>query len=157
MTDVILTAIILLPLACAYFFKSNGALAFFSVCAGFVLVSLASADIGNLLHRTNLTNLSLESTNLLLIFTPLLITLLLARGHIGGQANMVLSLVAAFCAGALAALISAPFFGSALPMNLTDNQLWNNLHKIQSWIISTGALTSFILIWMGGKNLKHRK
>lgn len=157
MTDVILAVILLFPVTCAFFMKSKGDMAFLSVCAGFVLVELASSDIGNLLHRSNLTNISPDTTNLILIFVPLLMTLLLARGYGNGSFNKILALVAALAAGALAVLVAGPFFGSILPTNITDSQVWTNLHKAQAWIISAGALASFISIWLGGTKIGKRK
>lgn len=156
MTDVILGAILIFPAVCTFFLKSKGDLAFFSVCTGFVLVELASADIGNLLHRNNLTNISPDVTNLILVFVPLLLTLLLARGR-GSDFQKYLGLAAALCAGALAVLAAGPFFGSFLPTNVANSQIWSNLHKAQAWIISAGALTSFICIWSGGVKSPRKK
>ncbi len=156
MTDVILGVILIFPALCSFFLKSKGDLAFFAVCSGFVLVELASSDIGNLLHRSNVANISPDVTNLILIFVPLLMTLLLARGH-GSDFIKYMSLAAALCAGALAVLVAGPFFGSFLPTNVVDSQIWSNLHKAQAWIISAGALISFISIWSTGVKVPGKK
>lgn len=157
MTEIILAVILLLPLACAYFLKSNGALLFLVVCAGYVLVNLASTDIGNLLHRQNINAISSNTTNLILVYVPSLLTLLLARKHGRGQLKLVLSLAATICGGALIVLTTAPFLGSILTTNLADSQIWSGLQKSQAWIISAGALASFIHIWLGGKSFgKHK-
>ena len=92
MAEIILLILLLLPAASVYFLKSNGAMFFFSVCAGFVLVSLASADIGNLLHQTNISSISSDATNLILVFGPSLLTLLLVRNQPRGQLQSVLGL-----------------------------------------------------------------
>lgn len=147
-----------MPVLCAYFIKSNGASVFFTVCTGFVLVNLASADIGNLLHRANIGSISPDTTNLLLVFVPSLLSLLLARSGSSGQFHKTLSLAAAACAGGLMVLTTAPFFGSALPTSIVDSWLWTNLQSYQSWIIGAGALASFSLIWMNAKiSTKHKK
>jgi hypothetical protein len=156
MTDVILALILIFPALCSFFLKSKGDLAFFSVCTGFVLVELASSDIGNLLHRGNITNITPDTTNLILIFVPVLMTLLLARGH-GSDFIKYLSLISALCAGALAVLIAGPFFGTILPTDIANSQVWSNLHKAQAWIISAGALASFIVIWSGGVRSPRKK
>lgn len=157
MTDVILAAVLIFPALCAYFLKSKGHLAFFAVCTGFVLVELASSDIGNLLHRGNINNISPDTTNLILVFVPLLMTLLLARGAKDGQFSQILSLIAAACAGALAVLVAGPFFGTLLPTDIANSAIWSNLHKAQAWIISAGALVSFISIWAGGAKIRKKK
>ncbi len=157
MTEVILVALLLLPAASVYFFKSNGPQFFFTVCAGFVLVSLASSDIGNLLHRSNISSISSDSTNLILVFIPALLTLLFARKQSHGQLHFALGAVAALSGGALMVLITAPFFGSALPNNLYDSPVWTNLQRTQAWLITAGALASFLSLWLKGslKLSKH--
>ncbi|HCM52114.1 TPA: hypothetical protein DIS56_03225 [Candidatus Saccharibacteria bacterium] len=147
MTEGTLLALIFIPVASVYFLKSSGVYFFFSICASFVLVSLASDDIGNLLHRTNISSISSDSTNLILVFAPALLTLLLARKLHRGQLQMILGLIAAACGAALMVLITAPFLGTALPPNAFDSPVWNFLQNNQSWLISAGALASFISLW----------
>ena len=155
MTEVTLLVLLLLPLASIYFLKSSSIYFFFSVCAGFVLVSLASDDIGNLLHRTNLSSISSDSTNLILVFGPALLTLLLARKQRHGQVQKLLNMLAAICGGALMVLITAPFLGSVLPSDISGSSVWAAIQKNQAWLISLGALASFVSLWLEG-SLKRK-
>lgn len=156
MTEGTLLTLILLPVASVYFLKSSGPYFFFSICVGFVLVSLASDDIGNLLYRTNISSISSDNTNLILVFAPALLTLFLTRRQHHGQTQLILGLVAAICGGALMVLITAPFLGTALPPNAFDSPVWKFLQNNQSWLISAGALASFLSVWLKG-SLKFSK
>lgn len=150
MTEGTILALIAIPIASVYFLKSSGIYFFFSVCTSFVLVSLASDDIGNLLHRTNISSISSDSTNLILVFAPAILTLLLTRRQHHGQLQTIFGLAAATCAAALMVLITAPFLGTALPPNAFDSPVWKFLQNNQSWLISAGALASFLSIWLKG-------
>src|SRR5581483_8378781 len=79
MNDAVLTVIFLFPLAFTFFFKSNAALSFLALCAGYTLQSFASTDIQSLLGKVHFSASS-DRIGIFLIFIPPLITLILCRG-----------------------------------------------------------------------------
>jgi hypothetical protein len=81
MADAILAAFVLIPVVLAFLLKSNAASSFLALCAGFVVISFASADLENL---TGQLSFSINSgvMNLVLLVLPLLFTLLFTKGKV---------------------------------------------------------------------------
>ncbi|HLG90625.1 MAG TPA: hypothetical protein VI336_00455, partial [Candidatus Saccharimonadales bacterium] len=78
MNDAVLGAIILAPVLITLLLKSDAALGFLTLCAGFVVSTSAIGDLKRLLSETNLS--VTESTlGLILLTVPLTITLLVTR------------------------------------------------------------------------------
>lgn len=137
------------PLAITFLLKSNAALGFLVLCAGFVLSTSVIGDLKNLLSQLNLSTTS-STIAIILLTVPLAITLLLTKGSAGKGIKFWLQLAAAFCAGGLLALSVGPILGSSSQFDVRTSSFWTNLEKIQSGAIGIGALISFLLIWFGG-------
>src|SRR3989344_5458715 len=158
MADVLLGAMILLPPLLTYFLKSNAALGFLTVCVSFVLSISVIGDLKNLLSQLNLSTSS-STVSIVLLILPLTLTLLLTRRSAGKGLKFGFQLVAAVCAGGLLALSVGPVLSSSTQIDITTSSLWTQLTKIQSIIISAGALSSLLLIWLGSfkRYGKHHK
>jgi uncharacterized membrane protein YozB (DUF420 family) len=154
MADVILAALVLGPLLLTFFLKSNAAMAFLSLCAGFAVISFASTDLENL---TGHLDFSINSSvlNLVLIGLPLIFTLLLVRHAFTGKVGMVLHCLIALATGALLAVIAVPLLSDSVRANFADSKVWSDLQKVQSEVIGAGVLLSLGVVWVNG--LKHHK
>jgi cytochrome bd-type quinol oxidase subunit 2 len=152
MADILLGVMILGPAVLTFLLKSNAALSFLVLCAGFVLSTSVIGDLKNLLSQLNLSTAS-STIGILLLAVPLVLTLLLTRASAGKGLKFWLQLAAALCAGGLLALSVGPVLGSSSQFDVTNSSFWSNLQKIQSEVIGIGALISLLLIWFGG--LKH--
>ena len=146
MPDVILAVLVFIPRALTFLLKSNAALAFLTLCASFVLITFASADIEDLSHNLNL-QLTGSTLNLILLAVPLILTLLLTRKAFSGRLKSILQWAAALTTGALLALLAIPLLDASLRNNFAGSWGWNNLQKIQTPIIAAGVILSFLLIW----------
>ena len=155
MTDIILGAIIILPVAISFLLKSNGAIGFLTVCAGFVLSTSAVGDLKQLLNQMDLT-VTETTLALVLVSAPMLLTLLLVRSPARHGPMFIMQLLAALAAGGLLALTIGPLLGESDEFNLNNSQIWKTLQDIQAPFIGAGALISFMLIWAGGFQ-HHRK
>jgi small-conductance mechanosensitive channel len=155
MTDIILGALIALPILLAFFLKSNAGVMFLSICAGYVLTSMASFDI-----QTNVAHLgywvSGNNLNLILLAVPLFLTALLARHGGTTGIKMYLNLAVAVCAGGLLALLAARSTGYLLNTTLTG-PFWDNLLKYTWIVVTAGALLSLLQVWMGHPKHKDKK
>ncbi len=154
MSDFLLGVMILGPLVLTFLLKSNAALGFLVLCAGFVLSTSVIGDLKHLLSQLNLSTTS-STIGVVLLTVPLILTLLLTRRSAGRGIKFWLQLVAALAAGGLLALSVGPILGSSSQFDVTTSSFWPNLQKIQSEIIGIGALVSLLLIWFGG--IKHFK
>ena len=146
MTDVILGAIIVTPALITFFLRSDAALSFLALCAGFVL---STSVVGGLKELLNQMDLSVTDTTLalILIITPLALTLLLTRRASSKGLKAWLQVVAAVGAGGLLALSIGPLIGSSQQFNLLDSKLWDGLQDYQALVIGVGATVSLFLVW----------
>ena len=149
MADIILAVLVFGPLGLTFLIKSNAALGFLVLCAGFVLSTSVIGDLKNLLSQLNLSTTS-STIGIILLAAPLILTLLLTRGSAGRGFKFWLQLAAALCAGGLLALLVGPILSSSSSFDVTHSSAWISLQKIQSEVIGIGALISLLLIWFSG-------
>lgn len=156
MADISLAVLVFGPLAITFLLKSNAALSFLALCAGFVV---STSAIGDLTHLLSEANLSVTDSTLatIIIVVPLVITLLLTRKASTRGFKFWLQLAIALCAGGLLALSLGPVLNTSGQFNITDARYWGDLQKIQSWVISGGALLSLFLVWSKAINKKSSK
>jgi cytochrome bd-type quinol oxidase subunit 2 len=157
MADISLAVLVFGPLAITFLLKSNAALSFLALCAGFVV---STSVIGDLKHLLSEANLSLTDSTLatILIIAPLLITLLLTRRANTRGFKFWLQLAVALCAGGLLALSLGPVLTSSGQFDITSSRFWGDLQKIQSWVIGGGALLGLLLVWSKSyKSHDHKK
>lgn len=151
----ILGALILAPVAVTYLLKSNAALGFLALCAGFVVSTSAVGDLKQLLNEMDL---SVTETTLALIFIalPLFLTLLVVRAGTKHGLQFVLQLLAALAAGGFLALSIAPLI-DARDFNLEGSEVWKVLQDFQAAVVGGGALVSLMLIWTSGFSRRGHK
>lgn len=150
----LLAAMIFGPLVLTFLLKSNAALGFLVLCAGFVASTSVIGDLKHLLSQLNLSTTS-STISILLLTVPLVLTLLLTRKSASKGFKFWLQLVTALCAGGLLALSVAPILSSSSQFDVTTSSFWISLQKTQAAIIGIGALFSLLLIWFTG--LKHSR
>ena len=157
MAEILLAVLVFGPLGLTFLIKSNAALGFLVLCAGFVLSTSVIGDLKHLLSQLNLSTTS-STIGLIFLVVPLVLTLLLTRGSAGKGFKFWLQLAAALAAGGLLALSVGPVLASSSQFDVTTSGFWTSLQKIQSEIIGLGALISLLLIWFGGlKRYAHHK
>jgi cytochrome bd-type quinol oxidase subunit 2 len=154
MPNVILALLLLTPLALTFLLKSNAALSFLALCAGFVLSTSVIGDLKQLLSQINLSTTD-STLALVILIAPPVITLLLTRKSSVHKAFFWLQLLAALGVGGLLALAVAPVISESSNLNITSSKFWEDLQKGQSAIIGVGALISLIVVWL--THLKHPK
>jgi hypothetical protein len=148
MANTLLAVLIFAPIALTFLLKSNAALAFLTLCVGFVLSTSVIGDLKQLLSELNLS--TTESTlALIILLAPPAITLLLTRKSAGHKLFFWLQLVAALGVGGLLALVAGPVLSDTAGVDVTASEFWNDLNNIQSGIIGVGGLLSLLLVWMG--------
>ena len=153
MADISLAILVFGPLAITFLLKSNAALSFLALCAGFVV---STSAVGDLTHLLSEANLSVTDSTLatILIVAPLMITLLLTRRANTRGIKFWLQLIVALCAGGLLALSLGPVLDTSGQFDITSSRFWGDLQTIQSWVIGGGTLLSLLLVW--SKSFKTR-
>lgn len=146
MSDIVLAVLILVPALITYILKSNAALGFLALCAGFVL---STSVIGDLKHLLSETHLSVASNTLALVLlvAPYLLTLLLRRKAAEKGLLMIVNIVVALLGGGLLALSAGPLISDVSSVNILDSSFMTQLQNYQSAIIGAGATLSLLAIW----------
>ena len=152
MTDAILVLMVVGPALITLLLKSDAALAFLALCTGFVLSTSVIADLKHLLSETNLS-VATSTLALVLLLTPLILTLLVTRRTATKGIKRWLHILVALCAGGLLALSLGPIINTYSQVDLSHSQVWRGLQNAQSALIGVGALLSLMLVWF--KALKH--
>jgi len=153
--DLLLAVLIFGPVALTFLLKSNAALSFFALCAGFVVISFAGADIADLTKNLSF-QINNTTLNLVLLIAPIALTLLLTRKAFSGSLKLLLNCVVALCAGILLALVAVPLLSESARLDFANNTIWSDLQKIQTPAIAGGAFLSLILTWFS-KSAYHPK
>ena len=154
MANAVLTAMLLTPLVLTFLLKSNAALGFLTLCAGFVLSTSVIGDLKQLLSEINLS--TAESTlALIILIAPTVLTLLLTRKSTSHKALLGMQLLASLGIGGLLALLAGPVISESTSLDITASQFWKDLQSAQSGIVGGGALVSLLLLWI--THLKHPK
>jgi hypothetical protein len=112
MADAILAGFVLGPLLLTFLFKSNAALSFLALCAGFTVISFAGSDLQSLTGQVNFS-INSGTLNLILLILPLTLTLLITRKSFSKKGGFILHGLIALGAGALLALIGIPLLSES--------------------------------------------
>lgn len=144
---VVLGALAAVPLLAVLVLRVNGAIAFMSLCLGYVLVTYTSNDVDTVF--TSFANKDALATNqwvqLALLAVPFLLTILFTRGHVKGAKNLA-NVLPALATGLLAALLVVPLLPSGLQHQIHDQTAWHQLSNAQTGVILAGAVFSLVFL-----------
>jgi hypothetical protein len=156
MIDVVVGLLIVGPALFTFILKSNGALAFLAVCAGYVAATLSGNEVSDLLSNTDF-KIRNTDINLLYLFLPMAFTIFLTTKAVSTKLKVYLHTLAAALAGALLVIAAAPFMSISLHMNMGDSAIWKVLSSAQSFIAAGGALYCLLLVWFFSSKHNSKK
>ena len=145
---VVTIAIAVSPLVLTLFLRTNGALAFLSLCAGSVLVKYAGDDvtlIASALFRSN--GSTDEIARLLLLGVPMIMTLLLFRRTTQTR-HMLLQLLSAAFAGLAALILVQPILNADVQTQVAATSLSINVRSYEGFIFALGVIVSTFTLWV---------
>lgn len=147
MNDAILAILVLLPVVITFFLKSNAALGFLAVCAGYAIVSLAGGDINGSIDKLNLNGINNSYISIAILTLPLLSTLFFSGRSWASRAKMIMNLVAAAASGLVLLIVSAPFINDVANVNLYDSAVWPLVQHARGSIVVAGTIYALVLVW----------
>jgi len=158
---VVIALLIGLPIALIFWLRANGAVVLMTLCAGSVLQRFVGSDAATILGSfTSKNNQGINTAaQLILLFLPALLTVLLLRKSISGSKAMV-NLLPAAGTGVLSVLLAVPLLPAGLRHNVVRASAWTQITQYQSAVVGAAMLVGFLLLWMThpkpGKD-KHKK
>ena len=143
---VILAAVVLLPLLAALVLRSNGAVAFLSVCLGSVLAGLVSTDVIDFVSGFTPLNADIAANwvHVALVALPLIISLFATRKSVGAS-KQLFNFIPALAAGLLLALFTVPVLPAGVKDMVTSNNFWDSLLNLETAVLLVGALATYVL------------
>lgn len=150
--ELTLAVIFLAPVLLLTLFKINAATVFLSLCLGSVLVSYFanSPTVLNFVmaHNAQLSTVGDHTNEILLLLTPVILTMIFMMRTIHGKGHALMNLLPAVGVGFLGALLLVPLLPPGLSHNVIHSTLWPQLLKIQSPVVAASATVCLITIWM---------
>jgi zinc transporter ZupT len=152
---IILLGLVLLPLLAALVLRSNGAVAFLSVCLGSVLASTVASDVSDFVTGFTPINSGAVAdwTRVALVVLPLLIGLLVTRKSVS-VSKQVINFIPAFAAGLLLVIFIVPVLPTAINKLVTDNSYWDTIVNLETIVLLAGAAASYTLFMLSRPHYK---
>ena len=167
--EVILGAIVAVPIAVLILFRINAALVFMSLCLGDVLVQFVAPNTDAYLitlseHGVNTASITDTAAALALLVTPAILTAVFMIRTVRGRPKLLLNVLPAVGVGLLAALLAVPLMSAGLRYSITGSSLWGQAQRFQVVIVSASAIVCLFVLWLQrpkaggeGKHGKHHK
>lgn len=152
--DVILGAIILLPIVILMVLRINAALVFLSLCLGSVLVQFVAPETKGFIEdfsfkaNTDLSSTSNNTIKLVLLLFPTILTSIFMIRTVSGRGKLFLNLLPAIGVGLLGALLIVPLLPPGVSHDIVRSNLWDQVVKAQVLIVGSSALVCMLVLWM---------
>lgn len=130
--------------------RINAAMVFLSVCLGYVLVELVAKDADSLISflAPQADSISRTSWQLLMLFTPVVLTAVMMIWSIKGRVRVLLNMLPAAAASVLMLLLAIPLLTPGLRHAIQTQTLWSEINQAQAMIVGLGAFTSLVFLWL---------
>jgi hypothetical protein len=166
--EVILAAIVLVPIVILMTLRINAALVFLSLCLGNVLVQFIAPDAYSFLtlfsaHVPKGLDEGNDTVKLVLLLFPVVLTAIFMIKTVRGKAKLLLNFLPAAGVGLLGGLLVVPLLPAGLSHNIIHSSLWTQATQAQDLIVGASALVCLFVLWLqrpktgGDKHEKHHK
>jgi len=147
---------LLAPFAVLTVLRINAAMAFLSLCLGYVLVELVAKDANSLIAflAPKTGSLSQTTWQLIILFAPVVMTSLIMVFSIKGRLKALVNALPAAATSVMAVLLAVPLFTPGLRYAIQHQELWQQVNRGQSLVISVGALVSLLFLWTQRRSAK---
>jgi len=150
--QIILIALLVIPVLLLLFLRVNASIVFMSLCLGAVLVQFVGPDAATISSsfaaRGSGAPSSQSMVNLVLQLLPVVLTTLFMIHSVYGKARNMFNLFPAIGVSALLTLLTVPLLNYGLTSQITHSALWNELENAQTLIISATTLLTLLSLWM---------
>ncbi|HET8671347.1 MAG TPA: hypothetical protein VFM05_12190 [Candidatus Saccharimonadales bacterium] len=155
--DITLIAALIVPMALLTVLRVNAAMVFLSLCLGYVLVQFVANDADSLIGfvAPDAESLSASSLKLIMLFTPVVLTMIIMAFSIHGRLRVGLNALPAAATSLLTFLLAVPLFTPGLQYAIQSQNVWYEVHQAQALIVGAGALVSMVFLWSQRRRAKH--
>ncbi|MDB5185039.1 MAG: hypothetical protein JWN38_847 [Candidatus Saccharibacteria bacterium] len=165
--NIILAAIVLVPVVVLMALRINAALVFLSLCLGNVLVQFVADDANwfvSLVGAAKAGSSVASGNNLIkiiLLLLPTVLTAVFMIRTVHGKARLALNILPAAGVGLLGGLLIVPLLSAGLSHNIVGSSVWHQVSMAQDLIVGVSALICLFVLWLqrpkAGHDEKHHK
>jgi hypothetical protein len=147
---------LLAPFAVITVLRINAAMAFLSLCLGYVLVELVAKDTNSLIAflAPHTGSISQTSWRLGILFAPVVLTCIIMLFSIKGHLKNMVNALPAAATSVMAVLLAVPLFTPGLRRSIESQELWQQVNRGQALVISIGAFISLLFLWSQRRSAK---
>ena len=146
--EIVLIALMVVPVAMVMVLRANATLVFLSLCLGAVVTQFLSRDVTDFAKMFfPQANLAPYELQILLTVAPALITAVLMLRSVKGV-KYWLNILPAAAVGGLVPLLIVPLLPGFARQPLLNQPLWQGLSRAQDLIVGAGALISLLFLWI---------
>lgn len=163
---IILSAIVLIPIAILMVLRINAVLVFLSLCLGNVLVQFVAEDANSFMsvlqsyQPGQIPDAENNTIKLILLLLPVVLTAIFMIKTVKGS-KLVINILPALGVGLLGSLLTVPLLGVGLSIDIMNTTLWVEASKAQNLIVGSSALICLFVLWLQrpktGGDVKHGK
>lgn len=166
--EVILGAIVLVPVVLLMLLRVNAALVFLSLCLGDVLVQFTANDASSYLttfsgsHTVTSVTTSNSNVKIGLLLLPVVLTTIFMIRTVHGSSRLLINALPAAGVGLLGSLLIVPLLPPSVAHNIIDSSLWTQVQRTQALIVGSSAVICLLVLWLqrpktgGHKHRKHK-
>jgi hypothetical protein len=165
--DIILAAIVLVPVIILMFLRINAALVFLSLCLGDVMVQFIAPDANSFLalfsaHVPKGIDTGDNAIKIILLLLPVILTAIFMIRTVHGNSKLALNLLPAAGVGLLGGLLIVPLLPGSLSYNIIDSSLWSQAQQAQDLIVGGSSVVCLFVLWLqrpkagSSKHGKHK-
>ncbi|HEX7632827.1 MAG TPA: hypothetical protein VF401_00720 [Candidatus Saccharimonadales bacterium] len=166
--EIILGAIIAVPVVILMLLRVNAALVFLSLCLGNVLVQFVAPDANQFFtlfsaHVPKGVDTGNNTVKIVLLLLPVILTAIFMIRTVHGHGRLALNLLPAVGVGLLGGLLVVPLLPAGLSHDIVNDNLWQQVQRAQDLIVGSSALVCLLVLWVQrpktgeGKHGKHKK
>jgi hypothetical protein len=147
---------LLVPLVVLTVLRINAAMAFLSVCLGYVLVELVAKDANSLISflAPKTGSLSQTTWQLATLLLPVALTSVIMVFSIKGKLRVSLNVLPAAATSVLIVLLAVPLCTPGLRFAIQAEALWHYLNQAQALTVGAGAFISLLFLWTQRRTAK---
>jgi len=153
---IVFGVIVLAPIGILTLLRSDAALAFLSLCLGYVLVQFVANDAVSLVTAIfpKAGTLSESTVKIIFLWLPVVLTIL-ATFHSVKRTRLILNLLPAIGVGLLGLLLVEPLLSPGLRGAIDNSNAWRQFQQAQTLIVGLSALISLVFLWLQRRS--HQK
>ena len=157
--DVLLAAIVLIPVIACTVLRVNAVMVFLSLCLGDILVKYVASDANSLLtlFAPGISNKVTSFIQLIVLLLPVVLTSVIMMFSITNRTKVIVNILPAIGVGYLGVLLIVPLLPPDIRGSVQSATLWPEFVKLQSLVVGVVPSLGLFFLWRQRKRGVHEE